>query len=139
MRAVAALTSPRLQGIRVLVVDDEPDALEGTVAMLEAAGAVVRSAGSPAQAVATWRTFSPQVLVSDIAMPGEDGITLLRNLRQLAGDDAAVAAVAVTAYARVDDEQRMLDAGYQAYVSKPIEAHLLIEAVAETARALTRE
>jgi CheY-like chemotaxis protein len=83
--------------------------------------------------------FAPHVVVSDIAMPGEDGIMLLRKLRELAGDDAAVPAVAVTAYARPEDQQRTLAAGYHAYVSKPIEPRQLIAAVAGMARGLTNE
>jgi signal transduction histidine kinase/CheY-like chemotaxis protein len=123
-----------LAGVEVLVVDDEPDALEVVRRMLEACGAEVRCARSAAQALEAITRRRPTVLVSDIAMPGKDGYELLRELRRMEKGSARLPAVALTAYASEQDRQRMLDAGFQAYLAKPVNAPELVGTVAGLAR-----
>ncbi len=119
-----------LHGVRVLVVDDEPDSLETIRTVLEMSGADVRSASSAPAALATLETWLPDVLVSDIGMPGEDGYSLIRRLRLLpAARGGAVPALALTAYARVEDRLRVLEAGFQMHVPKPIEPAELVALV----------
>ncbi|UFP95640.1 ATP-binding protein [Gloeobacter morelensis] len=121
----------RLDGLRVLVVDDEPQARELVRTTLELCGAQVATAGSAAEALAEVRRFKPAVLVSDIAMPGEDGYALLRQMRLLEAEHGwRIPAVALTAYARVEDRRRALLAGFQTHLSKPVEPSELVAAVA---------
>jgi signal transduction histidine kinase/ActR/RegA family two-component response regulator len=120
----------RLDGRRILVVDDERDALEVVSAALEQLGAQVAAAGSAAEAMAEVRRFAPDVLVADIGMPGEDGYSLIRRIRQLDGGLGSLPAVALTAYAGEADRQRALSAGYQLHLPKPVEPHDLAAAVA---------
>ncbi|WP_164928427.1 hybrid sensor histidine kinase/response regulator [Gloeobacter violaceus] len=121
----------RLDGLRVLVVDDEPQARELVRTTLELCGAQVATAGSAAEALAEVRRSKPAVLVSDIAMPGEDGYALLRQLRLLEAEcGGRIPAVALTAYARVEDRRRALLAGFQTHLSKPVEPSELVAAVA---------
>src|SRR5437762_1235715 len=103
--------TPALDGLRVLVVDDEPDSNDVVSTLLSSCGAEVRIAGSVAQALevlAQWRT---DVLVTDIGMPGEDGYGLLMKVRGQQGESARLPAVALTAYASRDDRIRLLSAG----------------------------
>jgi PAS domain S-box-containing protein len=114
--------APRLRDVRVLVVDDEPDARELLRIVLEECGAEVRDAGSVRQALELVRQWSPNVIVSDIGMPGEDGYDLIRQVREWeSASGTRIPAVALTAYARVEDRMRALRAGYQVHLSKPIE------------------
>jgi PAS domain S-box-containing protein len=124
----------RLQGLSVLVVDDEPDARELISEAFEAAGALVHQAASAADALREIERNCPTVLVSDIGMPHEDGYALARKVRALPcarGGD--IPAVALTAYARESDVQRAFDAGYQRHVSKPVDPFELVEVVAQLA------
>jgi len=112
----------RLDGLRVLVVDDDADAREVLRAGLAHCGAVVEVAGSAEEALAAVRASAPELLISDIGMPGEDGYALIRRVRELpAGRGGRVPAVALTAYARAEDRMQALRAGYQMHVSKPVE------------------
>jgi PAS domain S-box-containing protein len=123
-----------LGGIRVLVIDDQPDERELFSTVLAAYSAEVRTASSVAEVVEAVRTWQPAVLVSDIAMPDADGYEVLRQVRALGprqGGD--LPAVAVTAHARAEDRDRALSAGFQRYVSKPIEPARLVELVATLA------
>ena len=117
-----------LEGAKVLVVDDEPDAREIVQVSLEQRGATVSTAASAAEALVAMRGAGgpPDVLLSDIGMAGEDGYSLIGQVRQLSDVDGGnVPAVALTAYARDEDRTRALDAGFQEHVSKPVEpAHL---------------
>jgi signal transduction histidine kinase/ActR/RegA family two-component response regulator len=122
-----------VEGVRVLVVDDEPDARQVIRVGLEQRGATVETAASVEEALAALaRHGPPDVLLSDIGMPGEDGYSLIGKVRQL--PDAAggnVPAVALTAYARAEDRDRALAAGYHAHLAKPVEPAQLAEVVAQ--------
>ena len=109
---------PRLDGVRVLVVDDERDARDLVVDLLRELGAEVACAGSAEEALACADRVRPHVVVSDIAMPGEDGHSLVRRLR--ARHDTRT--IALTAYASADDRARALEAGFDRHLGKPVEA-----------------
>jgi CheY-like chemotaxis protein len=113
---------PALDGIRVLAVDDEADARNLLAAVLEQCGAVVRTCGSVAEALVVVEEWKPEVLISDIGMPGEDGYVMIRKLRLLESESGRrIPAVALTAYARVEDRLQALSAGYNMHVPKPVE------------------
>jgi signal transduction histidine kinase/ActR/RegA family two-component response regulator len=122
---------PTLDGIRVLAVDDEPDARQLLKAVLEQCGAEVRTCGSASEALAVLAEWRPDLLVSDIGMPGEDGYALIRQVRSLetSGTDR-IPAVALTAYARMEDRLQALSAGYNMHVPKPVEPAELAVVVA---------
>jgi CheY-like chemotaxis protein len=125
----------RLDGIRVLVVEDEPDALALLVRVLGESGATVTASGSAEHALAGLGGEPVDVLVSDIGMPGMDGYELIRRVRAL--PDAAragVPAIAVSAYARTEDGEQALAAGYQRYLAKPVDVPGLIAEIAGLAR-----
>jgi signal transduction histidine kinase len=120
-----------LAGVSVLIVDDEEDAREVLMLILQDQGAEVRAVASAAAALDTIRERVPDVLVSDIGMPGEDGHVLLRKLRSLSEEQGGkVPAVALTAYATPADTARALAAGFNRHVRKPIASAEIIEAVA---------
>jgi len=122
---------PRLAGVRVLVVDDEPDARSMVRRVLEDCDAVVRTAGSVAEAMDLIGAEVPDVLVSDVGMPVEDGYALVRQLRALPPDrGGSLPALALTAYARSEDRVRAVRAGFQAHVVKPVEPFELVSVVA---------
>ena len=130
---------PTLEGIRVLVVDDEPDSNDVVGTLLSTCGAEVRVASSAGQAIEILGRWKPDVLVTDIGMPDEDGYELLATIRSRAGDAEQILAVALTAYASRDDRIRMLAAGFQAHVAKPVDPSELTTVVAslgQTARRL---
>jgi PAS domain S-box-containing protein len=116
--------------VRVLVVDDEPDAREVVAAILGSSGAVVHAVGSAGAAIEALGEFAPDVLLSDLGMPGEDGFALLRRVRSLPSPHAGVAAIALTAFARDEDAKRAIAAGFCAHVPKPIEPARVIAAIA---------
>jgi PAS domain S-box-containing protein len=119
-----------LRHVRVLVVDDEADARELIAEVLGAHGADVHTVSSVAAALAALPRFRPDVLVSDIAMSGEDGFELIRRVRALPADEGGrLPALALTAYAGGEDGRRVLDAGYQLHVAKPVEPQVLAQAV----------
>jgi PAS domain S-box-containing protein len=122
---------PRLDGVRVLVVDDEPDAraLMGTV--LGQCGAEVATVPSAAAALEALRRGSYDVLVSDISMPEEDGYQLMRKVR---ATNPGLPAAAVTAFARAEDKEAALAAGFQLHVAKPVEPATLARAVESLVR-----
>jgi signal transduction histidine kinase len=122
-----------LDGLRVLVVDDEPDARELLVLILRAHGAITESAGSAHEALECIARSKPDVLVSDIAMPGADGIELIQKIRQLDGDVGRLPAIALTAYSRSESRRKILAAGFQVHVAKPIEPAALTAVVANLA------
>jgi PAS domain S-box-containing protein len=107
-----------LQGLYVVVVDDDADARDLVAAVLANHGASVRTVSSVDEAVAQVRERRPDVLLSDIGLPSEDGYALIRRVRQI---DAALPAAALTAYAGPDDHKRALAEGFNAHVTKPIE------------------
>lgn len=118
-----------LRDVRVLVVDDEPHILEVVSLVLESHGAKVATARSARDALAAIAAEVPDVLVSDIAMPDEDGYSLIRKVRALEGG-AKLPAAALTALARPEDRARALDAGYQAHIPKPIDMDQLTTVLA---------
>jgi signal transduction histidine kinase/ActR/RegA family two-component response regulator len=119
-----------LRGLRVLVVDDDPDARELVATVLETGGVEVATAGSAAEALAALETFMPQVVVSDIGMPGEDGYSLIRSIRSLPSKLNSLPAIALTAFARNEDRTRALLAGFNVHMAKPVEPSALVRAVA---------
>ena len=130
---------PQLSGVRILVVDDQQDSRAFLGALLQNQGAHVCLAGSTPEAVQVFTRERPDVVVSDIAMPGEDGYDLIRQLRALSANDGGrVAAVALTAYVRDEDVATALAAGYQRHIRKPVVVSELFAAVAELASAPSR-
>jgi len=128
--------TPRLDGTHVLLVEDDPDALEFLALVLRAAGADVTCHSYPEAAFAFFTTATaanrPDVVVSDIAMPLEDGYSFLRRLRSWEGRTAAlpVHAIAVTAFSRDEDCRLALAAGFDRHVSKPLDAARLVATIA---------
>jgi PAS domain S-box-containing protein len=119
-----------LQGIQVLLVDDEPDARDLMVFVLQAAGAIVQATASVQEAFATLQQFRPDVLVSDIGMPEENGYSLMIKIRQQAPEVGSnIPAIALTAYAREEDREQAFAAGFQKHLSKPVVAEDLIAAI----------
>jgi PAS domain S-box-containing protein len=128
-------TTERLDGLRILIVDDEPDTRDLLRQGLEYCGANVRLAGSAAEAVDAIVAEVPDILISDIGMPGIDGYDLIRQIRQLPADAGGkVAAIALTAYTRVEDRLQALRAGYDMHVPKPVELAELVAVAASVAR-----
>ena len=129
---------PDLHGLRVLVVDDEADAREMMAAALERCGSQVEAAGSASAALEILRARHVDVLLSDIGMPDEDGYELIRRVRSSTTSQVAhIPAAAVTAYAREDQRQRALSAGFQVHLAKPLDPYDLAEAVAALAASRT--
>nr|QDA77064.1 multi-sensor hybrid histidine kinase [Jahnella sp. MSr9139] len=126
------LDLPALTGVRVLVVEDEPDALEIAERVLSEAGAEVRAAASAREALAAIAAAPPDALVSDIGMPDEDGYQLIRAVRALGHRD--LPAVALTAFARPEDQARALAAGFDAHLPKPLDVHQLLGTLARMTR-----
>jgi signal transduction histidine kinase/ActR/RegA family two-component response regulator len=125
---------PSLAGVHVLVVDDNLDAIELTRMLLASFGAEVRVANSAEDALAEVRAWRPDVLVSDIAMPGRDGFWLVEQVRLLAGGEGGgTPAVALTAFADRDDQSRALLAGFQRHLRKPVSPGELAVTVATLA------
>jgi len=130
-----AIELPRLDGVTVLVVDDEPDGRALIVRVLEGRGAIAKPAASAEQALEMLSREKFDILLSDIGMPDIDGYELMRRVQQLdAARGSTIPAIAVTAYARPEDRQRSLLAGYQMHLSKPIEARELVAGIASLLR-----
>ncbi len=124
-----------LAGIRILLVDDEEDAREAMVVLLAQAGAEVLAVASAAEAAAAIAADIPDVLLSDIAMPGEDGYALIGKVRSLPpGRGGMVPAAALTAYATREDRSKALRAGFNEHVPKPVDPSRLIAVVIQLAR-----
>jgi CheY-like chemotaxis protein len=134
--AIGPEPTAELRGRHVLVVDDELDARVLLQAVLEEGGAVVTTAASVAEALAEFEREAPEILVSDIGMPGENGYDLIRHVRAMApARGGNVPALALTAYARNEDRMRALSAGYGSHLAKPVEPTTLRRAVASLAPA----
>jgi CheY-like chemotaxis protein len=124
----------KIAGVKVLVVDDEADSRAVVKRLLEDCEAVVITSGSAADAIERVVRDRPDVLVSDIGMPGEDGYALIRRVRALGPENGGnVPAVALTAYARSEDRMRSVLAGFQMHVAKPVEPAELITMIASLA------
>jgi signal transduction histidine kinase len=123
--------APRLDGLRLLVVDDEEDALGLVSEVLRAQGAEVHVAASAGEALEKFKSVRPDVIVSDIGMPDADGLSLIRQIRALTPQQGGrTPAVALTAYARAEEAERAFVAGYQMHVAKPVEPLHLATVVA---------
>ncbi|WP_190447635.1 ATP-binding protein [Trichocoleus sp. FACHB-832] len=123
-----------LEGVRILVVDDEADTREFLTFALEEYGAETIVAASAAEALKALELYHPDVLLSDIGMPEEDGYSLIRKVRSLSLErGGSIKAVALTAYAREEDQQRAISAGFQMHVAKPVEPAELVAAVSSLA------
>ncbi|MBV8400849.1 MAG: hybrid sensor histidine kinase/response regulator [Acetobacteraceae bacterium] len=128
-RAVTEL--PRLDGLRLLLVDDDLDGCTLVARILEGRGAVVRATADPREGLEILRSERVDILLSDLGMPGMDGyefITLVRKLER--PGLGPIPAIAITAYARQEDRQRALLSGFQVHIAKPIEARELVAAIA---------
>ncbi len=120
-----------LNGLRVLVVDDEADARQIISTMIARMGAEVKTCESAREALQTLEEWRPDVLMSDIGMPGEDGYSLINKVRSLPSERGGhTPAAAFTAYAREEDRNRALAAGYQIHVAKPISSSQLVAMIA---------
>ncbi|MGH9845264.1 MAG: ATP-binding protein [Blastocatellia bacterium] len=127
----SAVRKASLRGVHVLVVDDEYDTREVLGVMLSRYGADVRMAGATAEAIEMLASWRPDVLVSDIAMPGEDGYALIRKLRAMPAEQGGlIPAIALTSFAGIQDRSRALSTGFQIHLAKPIEPAELARVVA---------
>jgi CheY-like chemotaxis protein len=122
--------------VRVLVVDDDPDARDLVAFLLESVGVEVRLASSAADALKELATYTPHVVVSDVGMPGEDGYFLIRRIRALSAEKKNVPAIALTAFTRDEDRARALLEGFTMHMSKPIEPADLLDAIVTLAGAV---
>ena len=121
---------PLLDGVKVLLVDDDADTLQVVRAMLDGSKAVVHTAASVHEAMEMLVWYNPHVLVSDLAMPDEDGYSLIRKVRALGANKGyQVPAIALTSYVRVEDRTRALAAGFNMFVPKPLHPDELITAI----------
>ena len=102
--------------------------------LLQDCNASVTTAASAGDALLALTRESPDILISDIGMPGEDGYVLIRRIRELAGDNVRIPAIALTAYARTEDRAKAIHAGFQLHLSKPVEPGELIAMVKSLAR-----
>jgi CheY-like chemotaxis protein len=130
---------PNLGGLRILVVDDEADARDLMAIRLRQYGADVITASSAEAAMEALAQEGPRpdLIVSDIAMPGEDGYSLMRRVRELDPEQGGgIPAIAVTAYSRTEDRVQAMAAGFQMHISKPVNASELATAITSIIRRL---
>jgi PAS domain S-box-containing protein len=123
-----------LAGVRVLVVEDEPDARALLSLMLESSGATVAAFESAPGALTNLEIFKPDVLLSDIGLPIESGYELIRKVRSLSSEASQIPAVALTAFATEEDRRLALAAGFQVHLTKPVEPSVLVEAIERLVR-----
>jgi signal transduction histidine kinase len=128
---------PSLKGLKILVVDDEPETRELLQFLLEQCESVVSTAGSAAQAFAMIEQAPFDVLISDIGMPAEDGHSLIKRVRGIASPRAALPALALTAYARAEDRTQALRSGFNMHLAKPIDPGELLVVIETLVRNLT--
>lgn len=131
---ISTAKTTSLEGLRVLIVDDELDARELVSVMLERFGAEMKAAGSSREAMEIIPSWRPDVLIADIGMPDEDGYGFIKRVRELSETlGGRTPALALTAYARAEDRVRALSAGYQVHLSKPVNRLELAHVVAQLA------
>jgi len=128
---IVALPTPRLDGLKVLFVDDEPDARELVTMVLSDAGAAVQAASSADEALAMIDRERFDVMVSDIGMPGEDGYSLMRKV---AAKKTQLPGIALSAFTSANDREKALSAGFTTHLAKPLDAPSLIAFVDRLAR-----
>lgn len=134
-RHSAPLTSQRLDGLRISIVDDDDDACSLLRFSLETAGAEVKTCSSVADAMDSLREWIPDILLTDINMPGEDGYSLIKKLRALPLEKGSgIPAIALTAMARAEDSETAMSAGFQMHLPKPVDIDELAEAIASLTR-----
>jgi CheY-like chemotaxis protein len=139
-KSVKAVDVPDIHGIRILIVDDERDAREMLKAGLERFGAIVTIVASAREALDILPTGNPDVLVSDIGMPVQDGYDLIRMIRESPAEMGRdIPAIALTGYVRVEERMRALTAGYQMFVPKPVEVLELATIIANLLETLRKE
>jgi signal transduction histidine kinase/ActR/RegA family two-component response regulator len=132
--AMEAAVLQRLDGVSVLLVEDDADGRQVLTVILELAGAKVNAVGSVRGALAALADLRPDVLVSDVGMPDEDGYALIRHIRaREASGVGGMPAIALTGYATPDDCARLLAAGFQLYLRKPVDPSQIVAAVASLA------
>lgn len=120
----------KLDGLRLLVVDDDPDARELLTILFSEDGADIIAAGSAVEALEALSCFQPNMLISDISLPDEDGYSLLQKVRKLnASQGGQIPAIALTAYTMDEDRARALLAGFDRHLSKPIDLDELTSVV----------
>jgi signal transduction histidine kinase len=130
--APSGAAAGRLDGLRVLVVEDEPDTLDLVATILRERGATVEAVATTQDARDALARLRPDLLLSDIGLPGEDGLALMRAIRTLAPEQGGqVPAVALTAYAREQDRAQALHAGFQAHLPKPIQPQDLVRVISQ--------
>lgn len=127
---VACNQDPALEGLRVLIVDDDVDSCDLLMLTLESHAMEAQVAFSASEALKAFVQFQPDVLVSDIAMPYEDGYSLIRKVRQLETDEKVIPAIAVTAMAREEVQTHALTSGFDRWIVKPFDPNELITAIA---------
>ncbi|MEC4814702.1 MAG: PAS domain-containing protein [Scytonema sp. PMC 1069.18] len=120
-----------LQGVRVLLVDDEIDTRQLIAFLLQQSGAIVTDVAAADEALATLEKYTPDILISDIGMPCVDGYMFIRQVRSLSSKQREIPAIALTAYAGEANQEQALSAGFQKHISKPVEPEKLIQAVAD--------
>jgi CheY-like chemotaxis protein len=136
MRNAKCLRSDILQGVWVLIVEDEHDAREVLSLVLKLYRADVMAVGSAAEALTAMDEWLPDVLVVDIGLPDEDGYTLMRKVRSLKPQQGGrIPALALTAFSRTRDRQQALSAGFQAHMVKPADPAELVNVVAQLSKA----
>lgn len=119
-----------LDNIQILLVDDEPDTREFQAFLLEQSGAKVTAVASGLEALQVLDRFIPDVLVSDLGMPDMDGYMLIEQIRsRLSHQGGAIVALALTAYAAEVDRVRAIEAGFQTFITKPVEPETLVKAI----------
>ncbi len=126
---ISSTLPPKLAGLRVMVVDDDPDALDLMQTILTQSGAEVRSADKVSEALKIISAWEPEIVISDISMPGEDGYDLVEQLKRQRGQKI-IPTLALTAYAGAEDRIRALAAGFKMYLQKPVEPDELIITIA---------
>ncbi len=132
---MARVQHDALQGMRILVVDDEADAREVLAQILRRFGAQVETAASAAFAIECLKAHVPDIMVSDIGMPGGDGYSLVRRLREFPPESGGrIPALALTAYARAEDRARALESGFGAYLAKPVSPDQLVATIRALAK-----
>jgi signal transduction histidine kinase/DNA-binding response OmpR family regulator len=125
------ISNPELNGVRVLIVDDDVDTCEMLTFALSLLGAEAQASNSVSEAFVSIADWQPDVLLTDINMPGEDGYSLINKLRALTPEKGAdIPAIALTAMARPEDSEHALSAGFQLHLSKPVDIEELAEAIA---------
>ena len=132
--AGSAAATPRIAGLNILIVDDEPDSRALIRRLFDDAGVSVRAVASAAECMVILERECPDVLISDVGMPGEDGYSLIRRIRALPGRQHEIPAIALTAYARPADRLKAIQSGFQMHLSKPVDPAELLAVVASVSK-----